>query len=148
MKVILRENVDHLGRMGDIVNVADGYARNFLIPKKWVIPADEHNVAALQHYQRVLEKKREKRETEARGLAERLAQVSCTVKKKVGNQDKLFGSVTAAEVVDQLTQAGFSIDKRFVHFENPIKTVGSHPVQIRLDKTVTATLMVTVVAQE
>src|SRR4051812_48132209 len=105
MLVILRENVSNLGRIGDLVKVSDGYARNFLLPRNLVVAADEGNVAAIEHHKRSLEKKRQAQKVEAEGVAKRLADTSCTIARKVGEQDKLYGSVTTGDIADALKKA-------------------------------------------
>ncbi len=148
MLVILQENVENLGRTGDVVKVTDGYARNFLLPRRLVVQADEKNVAAMEHQKRLLEKKRLAQKASAEDLAKKLGEFSCTLSRKVGENDKLFGSVSAGDVAEALKKAGFTVDKRSVHLENPIKTLGVHPVTVRLEPEVFATVKVWVVKEE
>src|SRR4051812_1730205 len=115
MLVILRENVENLGNTGDLVKVSDGYARNFLLPRNLVVAADENNVASIEHHKRMLEKKRQAQIADAQGLAKKLEEFSCTISRKVGENDKLFGSVSSSDVSDALKKAGYSVDKRAVH---------------------------------
>src|SRR4051812_31518136 len=115
MLVILRENVENLGRIGDVVKVPDGYARNFLLPRKLVAYADEKNVIAIEHQKKSLEKKRLAQKAGAMDLAKKLGDFSCTISRKVGEHDKLFGSVTTTDVADALKKAGYSVDKRSIH---------------------------------
>src|SRR6476661_4955634 len=98
MLVILRENVENLGRTGEVVKVSDGYARNFLLPRKLVVSADEKNIAAIQHHQKQLEKKRLAQRATAQELAKKLEEFSCTIARKVGEHDKLFGSVSTTDI--------------------------------------------------
>src|SRR6476646_7232492 len=107
MKVILRENVENLGKTGDIVKVSDGYARNYLLPRNLVFVADEQNVAAIEHHKKSLAKKRERDNTEAREVAKKIEGYSCTIARKVGENEKLFGSVTSADIADALAKGGF-----------------------------------------
>lgn len=148
MLVILRENVENLGRIGDVVKVNDGYARNFLIPRSLVAVADEKNVAAIEHQKKMLEKKRLAQRASADELAKKLAEFSCTIHRKVGEGDKLFGSVSSHDVAEALKAAGFTVERREVLIHNPIKTLGVHPIEIRLDAEVTATVKVWVVKEE
>src|SRR5687768_9367204 len=98
MKVILKEDVEHLGTAGHIVNVKDGFARNYLIPRNFAIPATGNNLKSFEHEKRVMESKRAKRRKEAETLKAKLERISCSISKKVGEQDKLFGSVTAQDI--------------------------------------------------
>ncbi len=148
MLVILRENVTNLGRIGDLVKVSDGYARNFLIPKNMVVAADEKNVAKIEHYKRQLEKKRLAAKAAAQELVGKLAQVKLNVGKKVGENDKIFGSVSTSEIAQLLQKAGYSVDRRMIEIPNPIRALGNHTVNVSLEQEVTATVTVTVVKQD
>jgi len=148
MLVVLRENVKNLGRIGDVVKVSDGYARNFLLPQSLVVAADEKNVAAIEHEKKLLEKKRLAQKGIAEELAKKLSDFSCTVSRKVGEHDKLFGSVSSNDVSDALKKAGFEIDRHSVQMPGPIKSLGVHPVTIKLENDVTATVKVWVVKDE
>jgi large subunit ribosomal protein L9 len=148
MLVILKENVENLGRIGDVVNVTDGYARNFLLPRNLVVAADEKNIAAIEHHKKSLEKKRMASKASAQELAKKLADYSCTLSRKVGEGDKLFGSVSTADIADVLKKAGFPVERREIQLDQPIKTLGVHPVTIKLDADVEATLKVWVVKEE
>lgn len=148
MLVILRENVSNLGRIGDVVKVSDGYARNYLLPRSLVVAADEKNIATIEHHKRALEKKRLAHKSAAEELAKKLSDYSCTLARKVGEQDKLFGSVTTGDIADVLNAAGFAVDKHSIQLEHPIKTLGVHPVSVKLDVDVTATVKVWVVKEE
>ena len=147
MLVILRENIENLGVIGDMVKVSDGYARNFLLPRKLVAEADEHNKAAIENQRRTLEKKRLVLKAAAQEVANKLAEFSCTITRKVGENDKLFGSVTTQDITDALKKAGYKVDKRTVTLESPIKTLGVHPVTVKLDTDVTASVKVWVVKE-
>ena len=148
MLVILRENVENLGRIGDMLNVPDGYARNFLLPRNLVVMADEKNKAAVEHQKRLLEKRRQAQKLEAQELAKKLGDFSCTVKRKVGEHDKLYGSVSAHDIAEALKQAGLVVDKRSVQLEAPIRALGVHTVSVRLEPEVTATVKVWIVKEE
>lgn len=148
MMVILRENIDHLGRIGDVVKVSDGYARNFLLPRKLCEVADHGNLARVDHQKKILEKKRLAEKSGAEELAKKVSDHSCTITRKVAEKDKLFGSVTTNDIADQLAKAGFTISKSQIQLDAPIKALGVHSVTVKLQPDVTATLKVWVVKQE
>jgi large subunit ribosomal protein L9 len=148
MLVILRENVRNLGNIGDVVTVNDGYARNFLLPRNLVVAANEKNLAVIEHHKKTLEKKRAIVRAASEELAKKLANFSCTLKRKVGENDKLFGSVNSHDVAEALKAAGYKIEKTSVIIDQPIKTLGVHPVPVELDGGGTATLKVWVVKEE
>lgn len=148
MKVILRENIDTLGKIGDIVRVSDGYARNFLLPRNLATIANEGNVQEIEHHQKSLAKKREKDKQSSQEVAKKLEAFSCTIARKVGEHDKLFGSVTTVDIADTLKKAGFKVDKRTIVLDAPIKALGVHSVSIKLEPEVSATVKVWVVKEE
>jgi large subunit ribosomal protein L9 len=148
MQVILRENVENLGRIGDIVKVTDGYARNYLLPRNLVSIADEKNVAQIEHHKRALEKKRMAQRGVSEELAKKLADFSINVSRKVGENDKLFGSVTANDVAEALKKAGYTIDRHSIQLDHSIKSLGVHPVTIKLDNEIEAKVKVWVVKEE
>jgi large subunit ribosomal protein L9 len=142
MKIILREDVDHVGKMGELVTVADGYARNFLLPREMAAPATEKNVRALDHQKRLIEAKRKKERAAADELVKRLAGIPVTIPMQAGEEDKLFGSVTSKDIAD------FVIDKRKIILDKPIKTLGTFMIPVRLASDVTGEVRVSVVKQE
>jgi large subunit ribosomal protein L9 len=148
MQVILRENVENLGHIGDIVKVSDGYARNYLLPRGLVIAADEHNKAAIEHHKKGLEKKRQAQRAESEALVKKLADFSVTISRKVGENEKLFGSVSTQDIAEALKAGGFTVEKRSIHIEHPIKALGVHPVSVKLEAEVSATVKVWVVKEE
>lgn len=148
MLVILRENVENLGRIGDVVKVADGYARNFLLPRNLVVAAEDGNIKAIEHHKRSLETKRLAAKSGAEELAKKIGEFACTISRKVGEHDKLFGSVSTADIADALKKAGFSVEKRAIHLDEPIKTLGVHPVTVKLQPEVSTTMKVWVVKEE
>ena len=148
MKVILRENIDGLGKIGDVVKVSEGYARNFLLPRKLVYTADENNMKALEHHQHALSKKREKTTKDATELAKKLESYSVTINRKVGENDKLFGSVTASDISEVLSKGGYTVDKRQIQIDDPIKQVGVATVKIKLSPEVTAQVKVWVLGDK
>jgi large subunit ribosomal protein L9 len=147
MRLILRTDVEQLGKRGEVVKVAPGYARNFLVPKGMAYEFSEGNVKRFEREKKVYEVRQVKEQQEAQGLADRLAKVSCTIVKKVGDSDTLYGSVTNADVAEALTKEGFSIDKRRILLDDPIKTLGIYTVPIRIHPEVTAELKVWVVKE-
>ncbi len=148
MLVILRENVENLGITGDLVKVSDGYARNFLLPRNLVVMADEKNVAAIEHNKRLLEKKRLAQRADDEALANKLEQFSCTISRKVGDQDRIFGSVSTGDISAALKAGGFAVDKHSVVLDSPIKTLGVHTITIKLQPEISASLKVWVVKEE
>ncbi len=148
MKVILKENVENLGRMGEVVRVSEGYARNYLLPRKLVILADEHNVAEMEHHRQVMERRQKKSHKIAQDLATKIESFSCNIARKVGEQEKLFGSVTSGDIASVLNKEGFALDKRMVHLDEPIKQLGVYTVAVKLHPEVTAQLKVWVVADK
>jgi large subunit ribosomal protein L9 len=148
MLVVLKENVENLGRIGDVVKVSPGYARNFLLPKKLGVAADEGNIRQIEHQKKLLEKKRLALKSSYKELAAKLAEVTCTISKKVGENDRIFGSVSSMDVVNALKTAGFSIEKRMVQIDPPIKTVGVHSLKVKLDQDITAQIKVWIVKDE
>lgn len=147
MQVILRENIENLGKTGDVVKVSDGYARNFLLPRKLVMIAEEKNVAAIEQAKKALEKKRLAEKASAQEFATKLSGLTCVIARKVGEHDKLFGSVSAADISEALKQLGHTLDRRHIHLETPIKTLGFHSVNIKLEPEVSAMIQVSVVKE-
>ena len=147
MKVILREDVTHLGTAGTIVNVAPGFARNFLIPRNYAIPADSNNMRAFEHEKKVMEAKRAKRRKEAETLKGKLERISCSISKKVGEQDKLYGSVTTQDIEKAFNAEGFTVDKKDILLAEPIKALGVYTVPIRVFDDVIANTKVWVVKE-
>jgi large subunit ribosomal protein L9 len=148
MKVILAENIQALGQIGDVVNVAPGYARNFLFPQKLAMEATGKNVRGLEHKKRALSAKREKMLQEMASLADRLKTVTITLQRKVSEDDKLYGSVTVGDIIKGLEDNGFDIDRKAVQIEHPIKQLGEFTVPIRLDVQVIAQVRVVVEKEE
>jgi large subunit ribosomal protein L9 len=147
MLVILKENVENLGRIGDVVKVADGYARNFLIPNRKVVAASEKNLSAIEHQKKMLEKKRAAEKLSAEETARRISGFTCNISRKTGEKDKLFGSVTSNDIADALRAGGIEVEKRSIHIPSPIKALGVHTVEIKLLPEVVANLKVWVVKE-
>ena len=147
MKVILKQNVESLGKAGDLVKVADGYARNFLIPKGLASEANDRNIKAFEHEKKRILLQAEKIQKQAEETAARLGAVVCTIARRVGEQEKLFGSVGAKDVEEALAAQGIEVEKKSVLLEEPIKTLGEFPVRIRLSAGLTAEIKVVVTAE-
>ncbi|MBI1861955.1 MAG: 50S ribosomal protein L9 [Deltaproteobacteria bacterium] len=147
MKVILRESLSNLGQAGAVVNVSPGYARNYLIPRQYAIPATAANMKVFEHEKKFLEARRDKMYKEAEAMKVKLEKVSCSISKKVGEQDKLFGSVTAQDVEKAFAAEGFQIDKKDILLAEPIKALGVYTVPIRLFEDVVANTKVWVVRE-
>ncbi|MCM0605114.1 MAG: 50S ribosomal protein L9 [Xanthomonadaceae bacterium] len=147
MLVILKENVENLGRIGDVVKVSSGYARNFLIPRNLVAIADEANLAQVEHQKRMLEKKRAALKASATDQAKKLESFSCNILRKVGENDKIFGAVTNADIAAELKKGGFDVERRMITIDTPIKMVGVHKVSVKLMPEVEIELKVWVVAE-
>jgi large subunit ribosomal protein L9 len=148
MKVILQENVDGVGHLGDVLDVSDGFARNYLLPRRKAMEANPRNVKAFEHAKRVLAEKARKEKLEVDTLAKKIGSVSLRIPAQVGKDDKLFGSVTAKDIAEGLTAQGFSIDRRKIQLAQPIKELGTHTVAIKLHRDVTATVSVAVVNKQ
>ncbi len=144
MKVILQKDIPNLGDAGDVKEVADGYARNFLLPKKLVIRYNESSEKAMRHQKRLINFKKEKRISQSEKLAEALADMEIKVAVQVGEEDKLFGSVTSMDIARHLAEKGYQVDKRKIQLDDPIKKRGEYEVPVKLDEGVTATIKVIV----
>jgi large subunit ribosomal protein L9 len=147
MRIVLRENVEKLGRRGEVLKVADGYARNFLLPKKLAFEATDANLKRIEQERRVREVQETKDKQEAQALAGRMSQLSLTAVRKVGENETLYGSVTNGDVADLLEKEGFAIDKRKILLDDPIKSLGIYEVAVKLHPEVTANLKVWVVKE-
>jgi large subunit ribosomal protein L9 len=148
MDVVLKADHETLGKAMDVVTVKDGYARNFLIPSGIAVLATKGNMKAVAEARRTTDKREEKRMKIARQLAKKIEKVPCTIAVKVGEEDKIFGSVTSQEIVDFLKKEGFEIDKRSVELDEPIRQLGVYNIKIVLFKDISAKLKVWVVKQE
>ena len=147
MKVILRKNFDQLGKVGEIVNVKDGYARNFLVPRGIAYQATQGNIRALEEEKKQIQKREVKELEEAQKLAAEMEKVSVTIPVKVGEEEKIFGTVTSQMIVDSLKEKGFDVDKRKVEITEPIKSLGIYSVAVKLHTNVTATVKTWVVRE-
>ncbi len=148
MKVILQQTVEGVGHLGDLLDVSDGYARNFLLPRRKALEANTRNIKALEHAKRVTAEKAKKERLEYEELAKTVSAVSVTITVKVGKDDKMFGSVTSKDVAEGLAEQGHAIDRRRIVLDHPIKELGTFTVPVKLYKDVTASVAVHVVKKE
>jgi len=147
MNIILTEDVESLGSAGDLVKVKDGFARNYLIPGGKAMAATTQNVKMLEHQRQLVQARLNKLKTEAQQLARRIEEVSCTVAKQVGEEDKIFGAVTAADIHDSLAREGVTVDRKKILLDEPLKSLGIFTVPVKLHQDVTAQLKVWVVKE-
>src|SRR5579859_2788485 len=148
MQVILQENVEHLGKVGDIVKVKDGYARNYLIPNKLASLANARNVAEIEHQKRAAQARADKTKNEAEGLRARLEALKIVLARQVGEEEKLFGSVTSMDVEAALHSQGFAVTRKQIHLPDPIKALGVHEVPVKIHPEVVAKVKVSVTKAE
>jgi large subunit ribosomal protein L9 len=144
VEVILKEDVEKLGQRGDIVKVAEGFGRNYLLPRKLAIEANNANKTVIEQMKAAAVRKSAKEKTGAEALARQLNDVQLTFERKVGEKDHLFGSVTSADITSALEAKGFKIDRRKVHLDDPLKSLGEFHVPVKLHREVTAHVKVTV----
>ena len=147
MEVILREHVDNLGKRGEIVKVADGYARNYLLPRKLALPATDANRKHVERERKIVEMREAQEKGQAEAIAARLAALEITIARRVGETDQLYGSVTSADIVEFLKDKGFEVDRRKIILPEPIKTIGGHDVPLKLHREVTVPLKVQVLKE-
>jgi large subunit ribosomal protein L9 len=148
MDVILREDIDKLGTRGQLVKVAPGYARNFLLPNKMAVAATESNKKIVEQERQAHLRREAKVEGEAKDLGQMLGKVAITISQKAGENDQLFGSVTSKDIAEALELQGYTIERRKIVLEEPIKTLGEFRVPVRLHREVTAEVTVHVVKEE
>jgi large subunit ribosomal protein L9 len=148
MEIILREHVEHLGRRGDIVSVADGYARNYLLPRKLALPATEGNKKRVERERKLAEAREADERRAAEAMAERLGAVEVVVARRVGENDTLYGSVTSADVAASLAEKQVEIDRRKIQLPEPLKALGEYDVPVKLHRDVTGQVKVKVVKLE
>jgi large subunit ribosomal protein L9 len=146
MQIILKENIEGLGQIGEQVNVKPGYARNYLIPRSLAILANTRNVKELEHQKRQLDRKLQLLTQQANLLKEKIEAFTCAFQLRAGEEGKLFGSVTTQEIAAKLTEAGIEIDRKKIQLEEPIKSLGDHEVAIKLQAGVTAQAKISVSA--
>jgi large subunit ribosomal protein L9 len=148
MEVILREDVEKLGTRGQIVKVAAGYARNFLLPKKLAMPATESNRKVVEQERQAHLRREAREKASAQELSNMMQGLAVTITQKAGEQEQLFGSVTSKDIVEALERQNYHIDRRKIHLEDPIKLLGEYRVPIRLHRDVTVEVTVNVVREE
>lgn len=148
MQVILRDDLDNLGKSGEVVNVKPGYARNYLLPRGLAIKATAHDVTRIEHEQRVIAARTAKLAKETQAAADKLSQVSVSIARAVGEEDKLYGSVTSRDIAEAMQEKGVTVDAKKIHLEEPIKALGMTEVQVKLGRGVSATVKVWVVKKE
>ncbi|MDR0466208.1 MAG: 50S ribosomal protein L9 [Deltaproteobacteria bacterium] len=144
MKIILRADVENLGHLGDVVTVKDGYGRNYLLPQRLAMPASPANLKVFELERKKLQAKMDALRATASGMASRLEGYVVRIEMRVGENDKLYGSVTNSLICDSLRGDGLEVDRRRILLDAPIRTIGEHPVRVRLHADVTATLKVVV----
>ena len=147
MKLILQEDVKHVGSVGDVVSVADCFGRNYLIPRGLAVLADESNVKRLEHQKRVTAHKRARVEKEATDMAARLANTAVSIKRAAGDEDKLFGSVGNRDIAEALEAEGFSLDRKSIQLDEPIRSIGVFNVPVKLPMGVKAAIKVYVIRE-
>ena len=147
MEVILRDHVDNLGRRGEVVKVADGYARNYLLPRKLALLATPGNLKQVERERVKLDAKEAEEKDAAAAIGAKMSGVDVVISRKVGDTEALYGSVTSADIAEALERKGFEVDKRKIGLREPIKKLGTHTVPLRLHREVTIELAVRVVAE-
>ena len=148
MKVILQETMDGVGHLGDLLNVADGFARNYLLPRGKAVMADSRSIKAFEHAKRVAADKAKKEKLEIETHAKKLSAVSLTMEMQAGKDDKLFGSVTTKDIAEGLAAQGFTVDRRKIQLAHPVKELGTVKVAIKMPRDVMATVTVNVVKKQ
>jgi large subunit ribosomal protein L9 len=148
MKVILQETLEGIGHLGDLIDVSDGFARNYLLPRRKALEANSRNIKAFEHAKRVMAEKAKKERLEIEALAKKISAVSLTVIAQVGKDDKMFGSVTAKDIAEGLAEQGFTVDRRKIQLAQPIKELGTFTVPVKLPRDITASVTVHVVKKQ
>jgi large subunit ribosomal protein L9 len=147
MEVILREFVEKLGKRGEVVKVSDGYARNYLLPRKLALPATDGNKKHVERERKIVETREADEKSQAEALAARLAAIDIRIARRVGDTEQLYGSVTAADITEYLKAKGFDLDRRKLILPEAIKSIGEHDVPLKLHREVTVPLKVRVVKE-
>ena len=145
MQIILKEDVHNLGKAGEVVQVRPGYGRNFLIPQGKAAMATARNVAEIEHQKKIIAAKNAKLLKDSQAIADRIAQIEVQIERAVGEEDRLFGSVTSRDIEEALAKKGVTVDHKKLHIGEMIKTIGIHNVEAKLGQGVTATVKVVVV---
>jgi large subunit ribosomal protein L9 len=147
MEVILREDIPNLGKIGEVVRVRDGFARNYLLPRGLVLVANKRNLKTFQHQKKMVADQKQRFLRQAQSVSNQLAGVSLTIPMRTGEEGKLFGSVTNIQIEKALKAKGLDVDRRKIHLDEPIKTLGDFEVPVRLTAELTVPLKVSVVAE-
>ena len=147
MKVILKEDVKSIGSMGQTVDVSDGFARNYLVPRGLAVEANVKNIKSLEHEKKVIQEKARKVKNSVQDLADRLANITVVIKTKAGEEGKLFGSVTTMDIAEQLKNQGIEIDKKKISLDEPIKRLGTYAVNLKLHSEITAQVNMQVIEE-
>ena len=148
MKVILQETLEGVGHLGDLINVADGFARNYLLPRRKAVEADGRSIKAFEHAKRVAAEKAKKEKVEIETYAKKVSAVELTIEMQAGKDDKLFGSVTTKDIAEGLAEKGVTVDRRKIQLAQPIKELGTVAIPIKMPRDVTATVKVHVVKKQ
>ena len=147
MEVILKEHVEHLGNRGDVVKVAPGYARNFLLPRKLALAVTENNKRQIEREKKIAEARDAEDKAQAEAIAQRLTQLDIEIARRVGENDTLYGSVTSQDIAQALKDKGFDVDKRKITLAEPLKALGDAHVPVKIHRDVTAQVLVRVTAE-
>lgn len=147
MRIILKEDVKNVGSMGQIIDVSDGFARNYLIPKGLAVPANTRNIRELEHQKKVIQERAKKVKITAQTISEKLSNIKLILKAKAGEEGKLFGSVTTKDISDALKNEGFEIDKKKIIIDEPIKRLGEYTVTVKLHPDVSSQVRLEVVQE-
>jgi large subunit ribosomal protein L9 len=147
MKLILREDVENLGKVGEVVDVAGGYGRNYLLPRGLAVKASTRNLKEQEHQKRLIQARMDRHRKDAQTLAGSLESVSCTIARKTGEEEKLYGSVTSRDIEEALREEGISIDRKRILLEEPIKKLGVYVVPVKLHTEVMGSIKVWVVKE-
>jgi large subunit ribosomal protein L9 len=147
MEVILREHIDNLGRRGDVVKVAEGYARNYLLPRKLALVVNVGNKRQIEREKKIADVREMEEKSAAEAVAQRLGQLAIEIARRVGEHDTLYGSVTSADIAHALAAKGFEIEKKKIHLPEPLKAIGETTVPVKIHRDVTAQVKVKVVPE-
>jgi large subunit ribosomal protein L9 len=147
MEVLLREHVDNLGRRGDVVKVAEGYARNYLLPRKLALAVTDNNKRQIEREKKIAEAREAEEKAQADAVAQRIAQIEIEIARRVGENETLYGSVTSADISHALQAKGFDVDKRRIQLAEPLKALGESTIPVKIHRDVTAQLRVKVVPE-
>ncbi len=147
MKVVLKDDIMNIGKMGQIIDVADGYARNYLVPRGLAIEANTKNIKSLEHEKRIIQEKAKKIKNSAEDLSHKISTMTLVIKAKSGDDGKLFGSVTTMDIAELLQNEGIKIDKKRISLDEPIKRLGSYTVNVKLHPEISTQLNVQVVEE-